>query len=93
MLQRLGFKRFVYDWRAKDIPAFDAEFEAMKKHGVEVTGWWSPTDPRDPVLLKTLEVSEASQMLVFPNLFNVDLRTIAVVERVRTLVMRSRTVS
>ncbi len=56
MLQRLGFKRFVYDWRAKDVPAFDAEFEAMKKHGVEVTGWWSPTDPRDPVLLKTLEV-------------------------------------
>ena len=56
MLQRLGFKRFVYDWRAKDIPAFDAEFEAMKKHGVEVTGWWSPTDPRDPVLLKTLNV-------------------------------------
>ncbi len=56
MLQRLGFKRFVYDWRAKDIPAFDAEFEAMKKYGVEVTGWWSPTDPRDPVLLKTLEV-------------------------------------
>ena len=46
-----------------------------------------------PSVRKTLEVSEASQMLVFPNLFNVDLRTITVVERVRTLVMRSRTVS
>ena len=56
MLQRLGFTRFVYDWREKDIPTFDAEIEAMKKHGVEVTAWWSPTDPRDPVLLKTLEV-------------------------------------
>ena len=56
MLQRLGFKRFVYDWREKDIPTFDAEIEAMKKHGIEVTGWWSPTDPADPVLLKTLEV-------------------------------------
>ncbi len=56
MLQRLVFKRFVYDWRAKDIPGFDAEFEAAKRHGVEITAWWSPTDPRDPVLLKTLEV-------------------------------------
>ena len=56
MLAKLGFKRFVYDWRAKDIPTFDAEIEAMKKHGIEVTAWWSPTDPRDPVLLTTLEV-------------------------------------
>ena len=56
MLARLGFKRFVYDWREKDIPTFDAEIEAMKRYGVEVTGWWSPTDPRDPVLVATLEV-------------------------------------
>ena len=56
MLQKLGFKRFVYDWRAKDIPTFDAEIEALKKHGVELAAWWSPTSARDPVLLQTLEV-------------------------------------
>src|SRR3954471_5483359 len=56
MLQKLGFKRFVYDWRAKDIPTFDAEIEALKRHGIELAAWWSPTNPRDPVLLKTLEV-------------------------------------
>ena len=56
MLAKLGFKRFVYDWREKDIPTFDAEIEAMKKRGIEVTAWWSPTDPRDPVLRTTLEV-------------------------------------
>ncbi len=56
MLKNLGFKRFVYDWRDKDIPAFDAEFEAMKNHGIEITGWWSPTDPNDPVLRTILEV-------------------------------------
>ena len=56
MLAKLGFQRFVYDWRAKDIPTFDAEIEAMKKHGVKVTAWWSPTDPRDPVLRTMLEV-------------------------------------
>src|SRR6476620_3899214 len=56
MLQKLGFKRFVYDWRPKDIPSFDAEIEALKKHGIELTAWWSPTDSRDPVLLTTLEV-------------------------------------
>jgi sugar phosphate isomerase/epimerase len=56
MLEKLGFKRFVYDWRAKDIPTFDAEIEALKKHGIELTAWWSPGNSRDPVLLQTLEV-------------------------------------
>jgi sugar phosphate isomerase/epimerase len=56
MLRKLGFKRFVYDWRAKDIPTFDAEIEALKRHGVELTGWWSPTSANDPVLKQTLEV-------------------------------------
>lgn len=56
MLEKLGFKHFVYDWRAKDIPTFDAEIEALKKHNVELLGWWSPTDPHSPVLKSTLEV-------------------------------------
>jgi sugar phosphate isomerase/epimerase len=56
MLEKLGFKRFVYDWRAKDIPTFDAEIEALKKHGVELTAWWSPGNSHDPLLLQTLEV-------------------------------------
>jgi sugar phosphate isomerase/epimerase len=56
MLEKLGFRRFVYDWRSKDIPTFDAEIEAMKKHGIEVIAWWSPTNARDPVLKTTLEV-------------------------------------
>ena len=56
MLAKLGFKRFVYDWREKDIPTFDAEIEAMKMRGIEITAWWSPTDPRDPVLRTMLEV-------------------------------------
>jgi len=56
MLEKLGFKRFVYDWRAKDIPTFDAEIEALKKHGIELIGWWSRGNARDPVLLQTLEV-------------------------------------
>jgi hypothetical protein len=48
MLQRLGFKQFAYDWRAKDIPAFDAEVEALGKHGINLAAWWFPTDPGDP---------------------------------------------
>lgn len=56
MLQRLGFTRFAYDWREKDIPAFDAEVEAMKRHGVKIVAWWFPTDPNDPVARTILEV-------------------------------------
>jgi azurin/sugar phosphate isomerase/epimerase len=56
MLQKLGFKHFVYDWRPKDIPTFDDEIAGLKKRGIEMRGWWSPTDPRDPVLKQILEV-------------------------------------
>ena len=40
MLERLGFKHFAYDWRAKDIPTFDAEVEALRKHGVALDAFW-----------------------------------------------------
>ncbi len=40
MLQRLGFKRFAYDWRAEHIPTFDAEIEALKRHGISLDAFW-----------------------------------------------------
>src|SRR5687768_17366123 len=43
MLERLGIKRLAYDYRAEHIPTFDAEVEAIKRHGVEFTAWWFPT--------------------------------------------------
>jgi putative heme-binding domain-containing protein len=42
MLERLGFRHFAYDWRAKDIPTFDAEVEALQKHGVALDAFWAP---------------------------------------------------
>src|SRR5437868_522081 len=43
MLSRLGIKSFAYDWRAEHVPSFDAEIEAMQKHGIEIMAWWFPT--------------------------------------------------
>ncbi|APW63165.1 DUF6797 domain-containing protein [Paludisphaera borealis] len=40
MLERLGFKHFAYDWRAEHIPTFDAEVEALKRHGVSLDAFW-----------------------------------------------------
>src|SRR3712207_4612908 len=42
MLQRLGFKRFAYDWREKDIPTFDQELDALQRHGVSLDAFWFP---------------------------------------------------
>lgn len=56
MLERLGFKNFAYDWRAKDVPAFDAEVEAMQRHGIRIVAWWFPTNPNDPNARTILEV-------------------------------------
>jgi putative heme-binding domain-containing protein len=40
MLERLGFRRFAYDWRAEHIPTFDAEMEALKRHGIRLEAFW-----------------------------------------------------
>jgi sugar phosphate isomerase/epimerase len=56
MLQRLGFKNFAYDWRAKDIPTFDAEVDALNKHDINLVAWWFPTDFADPNARIILEV-------------------------------------
>ncbi len=47
MLKKLGFTRFAYDYRAEHIPTFDAEMEALKKQGIELTAWWFPTTLND----------------------------------------------
>ncbi len=56
MLARLGFRYFAYDWRAKDIPTFDAEIEALHRHGIQLLAWWFPFDADDPQARATLEV-------------------------------------
>ena len=40
MLERLGFRHFAYDWRAEHVPTFDAEVEALKRHGVALDAFW-----------------------------------------------------
>ena len=42
MLEKMGVKRLAYDYRAEHIPQFDAEMEALKKRGIELTAWWFP---------------------------------------------------
>lgn len=42
MMQRLGFQKFAYDWRAEHIPTFDAEIDACRKRNIEIIAWWFP---------------------------------------------------
>lgn len=57
MLQRLGFTKFAYDWRAEHLPTFDAEIDALERHGVELTAVWFPAAlDRDALfILETLK--------------------------------------
>ena len=57
MLEKLGFSKFAYDYRAEHIPTFDAEIEALKRHHVELTAWWFPTSFNDEAKM-TLAVFE-----------------------------------
>ena len=48
MLERLGFKRYAYDWRAEHLPTLDAELEAIKRHGIALDAvWFTPTLDKD----------------------------------------------
>ena len=47
MLERLGLRRFAYDYRAEHIPTFEAEIEALRRHGIALTAWWFPTTLND----------------------------------------------
>lgn len=42
MLKRLGFTKFVYDWRDKDIPLFDREIDALQSQNIHLQGFWTP---------------------------------------------------
>jgi quinoprotein glucose dehydrogenase len=51
MLEKLGIKMFAYDYRAKHIPSFDAEVEALEKHHIRLLAWWFPTEYNDEAKL------------------------------------------
>src|ERR1700730_4121105 len=44
MLQKLGFKKYAYDWRAEHLPGFDDEVALLKKAKIELTAVWFPAD-------------------------------------------------
>src|SRR5947209_3690712 len=51
MLNRLGFERFAYDYRAEHIPTFDAEMEALQRHHIRLVAWWFPGTLNDEARL------------------------------------------
>jgi len=44
MLQKLGFKKYAYDWRGEHLPSFDEEVGLLKKAGIELTAVWFPAN-------------------------------------------------
>jgi sugar phosphate isomerase/epimerase len=55
MMEKLGLRRFAYDYRAEHIPQWDAELEALKRHRIELTAWWFPGSLNDEAK-KTLDL-------------------------------------
>jgi sugar phosphate isomerase/epimerase len=42
MLEKIGIRKFVHDYRSEHVPLFEEELLALKKHGIELTGWMFP---------------------------------------------------
>jgi sugar phosphate isomerase/epimerase len=47
MLQRIGIRRYAYDWRDEHLPTFDAELTELKKRNIELTAVWFPSTLND----------------------------------------------
>src|SRR5947209_366279 len=47
MLQKLGFKKYAYDWRAEHLPSFDQEVALLKNAKIELTAVWFPANLGD----------------------------------------------
>jgi hypothetical protein len=43
MLEKIGVRKFVHDYRGEHVPLFEEELIALKKHGIELTGWMFPS--------------------------------------------------
>lgn len=41
MLEKLGLKHFAYDWRPEHVATFDAEWDALARHGVALDAFWT----------------------------------------------------
>jgi sugar phosphate isomerase/epimerase len=44
MLQKLGFKKYAYDWRTEHLASFDEEVALLKKAKIELTAVWFPAN-------------------------------------------------
>ncbi len=44
MLEKLGIRRFAYDWRAEHLPTFETELNELQQHHIELTALWFPAD-------------------------------------------------
>jgi hypothetical protein len=42
MLERIGIKRYAYDWRDPHLPTFDTELNELAKRKIELTAVWFP---------------------------------------------------
>ena len=61
MLQKLGFKKYAYDWRAEHLPSFEEEVTLLKKANIELTAVWFPANLGDDAK-KLLAVIEKHKM-------------------------------
>jgi hypothetical protein len=43
MLEKIGIRKFVYDWRAEHKAQWDGERDPLKRHKIGLLGWWIPT--------------------------------------------------
>lgn len=65
MLQKLGFRKYAYDWRSEHLPTFDEEVRLLKAAGIELTAVWFPANlgPEAETLLAVIKKHKVKPQL------------------------------
>ena len=90
MLQKLGIRKFAYDWRQEHVPSFEKEIVEIKKHSIEYFAFWD-FHPAIVPLLGKYHVSPQFWVIVpSPPGANEDEKADAAARQLRPLVEKTR---
>ena len=90
MLQKLGIRKFAYDWRPQHVPSFEEEIVQIKKHGIEYFAFWDFHPEIVPLLGKHHVTPQFWVVVPSPPGTNENEKVEAAAKQLRPLVEKTR---
>ena len=90
MLNRLGIRKFAYDWRSEHVPTFEEEIVQIRKHSIEYVAFMGTHPKLIPLLVKHKVVPEFWTVVLTPDGKSDEERIASAVKQVWPMVEKTR---